>query len=274
MGQAADLVASTPSPRSSQWTPAHRTISSVEESTQRPSWQLNVLENGQPIRNDPVRYFDEKACTACSGSTADYLEQSFEFTPTGNRVELVLTARHASTQCASEISTSRSTSTTSALRRSRTEAVDTRIAVVPLDKAAGVRQGYASTCQANSAVTYREASPVPEEIDHESLVIAELTKATGRVRTAIVVPTLLAGLAAGAVLYVVLRDLQFAARGAHFPWVTACLSFAPLFGGSLKIAPRIADALIARLLPRWRRRLAAEHGLDLATLEETTRLLE
>jgi len=90
----------------------------------------------------------------------------------------------------------------------------------------------------------------------------------------IIVPLLLLGLALGAVLYDLFAELQYAWRGAHMPWLTGLASFAPTFGGALRLAPRAAKAVVQRRLPGWRRSLAARHGLDLAQLEETTRLLE
>jgi hypothetical protein len=122
-------------------------------------------------------------------------------------------------------------------------------------------------------MTYREPSEPPEEADPEAAAIAVLRTRARRVRTAIHVPLLLLGIAGGAVLYVVLRDLQFALNGAHLPWFTGVLSFVPSFGGSLWLAPRLADAVLRRGLPRWRARLAETHGLDPRELEETTRLL-
>ena len=120
---------------------------------------------------------------------------------------------------------------------------------------------------------YRDPSEQPDETDPEAAAIAVLRTRASRVRTAIHVPLLLAGIAGGAVLYVVLRDLQFALNGAHIPWLTGVLSFVPTFGGSFWLAPRLADAVVRRALPTWRAALAKEHGLDPAELEETTRLL-
>ena len=85
---------------------------------------------------------------------------------------------------------------------------------------------------------------------------------------------LLLGLALGAVLYDLFAELQYAWRGAHMPWLTGLASFGPTFGGVLRLAPRVANAAVQRCLPGWRRSLAERHGLDLAQLEETTRLLE
>ncbi len=123
-------------------------------------------------------------------------------------------------------------------------------------------------------VPYREPSEKPDEPDPEVLAIAEITRRTSRLRACIHVPLLLLGIAGGIVSYGVLRDLQYAARGAHMPWFTAMMSFFPTFGGSLWLAPRIADFFAKRALRGWRAELALKHGLDLAQFEETTRLLE
>jgi hypothetical protein len=123
-------------------------------------------------------------------------------------------------------------------------------------------------------VAYREPSDPSEEADPEAAAIAVLRSRAGRLRTAIHVPLILCGIAAGAVMYVVFRDWQFAVRGAHMPWLTAMVSFLPTFGGSLWLAPRIADFFVGRSLPGWRAALAKKHGLDPAELAETTRLLE
>ena len=121
---------------------------------------------------------------------------------------------------------------------------------------------------------YRDPSEPPDEIDPEAKVIALLRTRASRVRTVIHVPLLLLGVLGGAAMYIVLRDLQFARNGAHMPWLTAILAFVPTFGSSLWAAPRLADFVVRKTLPRWRASLAKEHGLDLAELEETTRLLE
>lgn len=123
-------------------------------------------------------------------------------------------------------------------------------------------------------MAYREQGEKPEEPDPEALAITELGRRTTRLRACIHVPLVLLGIAAGVVAYGVIRDLQFAARGAHIPWLTGIVSFFPTFGGSLWLAPRIADFVARRALRGWRVELARTHGLDLAQLEETTRLLE
>ncbi len=87
-------------------------------------------------------------------------------------------------------------------------------------------------------MAYRDLSEQADETDPEAAVIALLRTRAGRVRTAIHVPLLLGGIFGGAVLYVALRELQFATNGALMPT------------------------------------LAEQHGLDLAELEESTRLLE
>ena len=123
-------------------------------------------------------------------------------------------------------------------------------------------------------MAYREPTDPSEGADPEATAIAVLRSRAKRLRTAIHVPLLLFGIASGVVLYVVFRDWQFATRGAHFPWFTAVCSFVPTFGGSFWLAPRLADLVVGRFLPRWRAKLANEHGLDPEELAETTRLLE
>jgi hypothetical protein len=128
---------------------------------------------------------------------------------------------------------------------------------------------------ARAHVTYRQPASIPEEPeDLEAVAIQEIGRRAARVRKAIIVPMLLLALGMGAMLYDVFAELQYAWRGAHMPWLTGIAAFVPTFGGMLKIAPRIADAVVRLRLPVWRRSLAEQHGLDLAQLEETTRVLE
>src|SRR5690348_6020504 len=101
-------------------------------------------------------------------------------------------------------------------------------------------------------MAYRDLAEKPDEPDPEGLAIAEITRRTSRLRACIHVPLLLLGIVAGGFAYGVLRDLQFAARGAHIPWVTGIMSFFPTFGGSLWLAPRIADLFAKRALRGWR----------------------
>jgi hypothetical protein len=123
-------------------------------------------------------------------------------------------------------------------------------------------------------VTYRQPSDPDEGLDPEAVAIAAISRRAGRVRAAVVVPLLLAGIGSGAVLYVVLRQLQFEATGAHIPWLTGTVSFAPTFGGAFWLAPRLAGRILRPLLERWRAELATAHGLDLGAFTEITRLLD
>jgi hypothetical protein len=123
-------------------------------------------------------------------------------------------------------------------------------------------------------MTYREPGSVSEETDPEAAVLQEIGRRAARLRMGIIVPLLLVGLVMAGLLYDLLAELQYAWRGAHMPWLTGIAAFAPTFGGMLRLAPRIADAAVRNRLPGWRRTLAQENGLDLAQLEETTRLLE
>jgi hypothetical protein len=122
-------------------------------------------------------------------------------------------------------------------------------------------------------MTYRDPSERIEPEDGEALAIAEIGRRAQRTRKIIIVPFLAVGVACSVVLYVLLREWQFAANGAHIPWLTGVLSFTPSFGGSLMLAPRLANSVVALMLPRWRSALAREHGLDEAAFEETTRLV-
>lgn len=123
-------------------------------------------------------------------------------------------------------------------------------------------------------MVYREPSDVTEEIDHEAVAIAKISRRARRLRAAIQVPLLLVGIACGIVLYFVLRDLQFARSGAHIPWVTGVVSFVPTFGGAFRVAPWVASLVLGPFLTRWRAELATTHGLDVEAFTETTRLLD
>ncbi|MBS2011407.1 MAG: hypothetical protein JST00_00735 [Deltaproteobacteria bacterium] len=123
-------------------------------------------------------------------------------------------------------------------------------------------------------MTYREPSEAPEERDLEAIAIAELGRRAGRARAVFIVSVLVVGIGAGVVLYLALRELQLAMLGAHIPYLTGALTMFPAFGGAMRLGPRLADAYLAKRLPTWREELAKAHGLDLASLEETTKLLE
>lgn len=123
-------------------------------------------------------------------------------------------------------------------------------------------------------MSYRSPSPIPEHDDPEARAIQELSRRTARLRTAIVVPVMLLGLLAGALLYGFLSTLQLERLGGHYVWLTAIVSFVPTFGASFRIAPRLADRIVRPALRRWRTELAKAHGLDEALLEETTQVLD
>lgn len=125
-----------------------------------------------------------------------------------------------------------------------------------------------------SGNAYRDPSDRVDLPDPEDAAIARISARARRVRMAIHVPILLLGIATSVVLYIFLRDLQFARNGAHFPWVTGSASFVTGLGGSFVLAPRLANAVVRLLLPGWRRQLARTYDLDLEQFAETTRLLE
>ncbi len=122
-------------------------------------------------------------------------------------------------------------------------------------------------------MVYRKPSDAEEPPDQEALAIAELGRRAQRLRSIIVVPLILLGVAAGFYTYGELRDWQLDARGAHMPGLTAVASFVPTFGASLWLSPRVANALAARVIPRWRAAIARKYGLDARVFEEMTKFV-
>jgi hypothetical protein len=122
-------------------------------------------------------------------------------------------------------------------------------------------------------MTYRSPSAPDEPIDAEAAAVAELGRRAKRLRTAVHLPVLLLGIALGVVAYVVARAAILACLGAHVPWLTGALTVGPIFALAFRLAPRISDALAARVLPRWRADVARRYGLDESALAETTQFL-
>jgi hypothetical protein len=77
----------------------------------------------------------------------------------------------------------------------------------------------------------------------------------------------------GAVAYVVVRAVFLCVLGASSVWITGALSVTPMFLLAFRLAPRLADALAARVLPKWRAEVARQYGLDERALAETTQFL-
>jgi hypothetical protein len=123
------------------------------------------------------------------------------------------------------------------------------------------------------AMTYRVPGERDEPIDAEAAAVAELGRRARILRQGIHLPVLLVGIAVGVVAYFAVREALLASLGAHIPWLTGALTVGPLFAYAFRIAPRIADAIAARLLPKWRAELARRYDLDEAVLAETTQFL-
>jgi len=122
-------------------------------------------------------------------------------------------------------------------------------------------------------MTYRSPGEREEPIDGEAAAIEELTRRARRLRQAVHLPVLLAGIVVGVGAYIALRALILAQLGAHIPWLTGGLTVGPIFALAFRYAPKLGDALAARALPRWRAEIARRYGLDEASLAETTQFL-
>jgi hypothetical protein len=122
-------------------------------------------------------------------------------------------------------------------------------------------------------MTYRAPGERDEPIDGEAAAIEELGRRARRLRHAVHVPVLLAGVFLGVVAYLLLREAILAYLGGHIPWLTGALTVGPIFALAFRIAPRLGDALAARALPKWRADVARRYGLDEAALAETTQFL-
>jgi hypothetical protein len=121
-------------------------------------------------------------------------------------------------------------------------------------------------------VPYREPTDVSEPPDPELAAARDLHARAERIRKLVVVPTVLLGLAGGVVGYMVLREVFFAAFGAHQPLLTGVLGMLPPFLLSFRAAGAISDALVRRASPRWQRELAAHYTLDESILDDHVKI--
>ena len=122
-------------------------------------------------------------------------------------------------------------------------------------------------------MTYRVAGEQVEPTDHEAAAIEQLARRALRLRRAVIVPVLVAGMVLGLAAYAMLREVFLGRFGVNFPWATAAVTVGPIFTLAIRVAPRLGNAVAARALPRWRRELARRHGLDEALLAETTQFV-
>lgn len=114
--------------------------------------------------------------------------------------------------------------------------------------------------------------PAPEPPDAELAAARELHRRSDRVRKAVLVPTILLGIGAGVAGYLGVRELFFAAIGAHQPVVTGVMGMLPPVLASFWIARRTGDALVRRASPAWREELARAHGVSHEALAEHARI--
>jgi hypothetical protein len=120
---------------------------------------------------------------------------------------------------------------------------------------------------------YRTPCVPPEELPDVELVAArELHRRADRARKLVIVPFVLGGVALGSAAYLGVRELFFAAMGAHQPVVTGVLGMLPPLLGAFWAARNVGDAVVRRALPGWRSELAAAHGVSEEAMGEHARI--
>lgn len=121
---------------------------------------------------------------------------------------------------------------------------------------------------------YRSTPETPPERERAELAATRLLlRRVKSVSYVVIVGALLAMIGVGVLLYAPVRDAQYGLMGRHFPYLTAAVAFAP-FGLCLARGPALARVVVRALLPRWRRELAQQFGLDEVALAETSALVE
>jgi hypothetical protein len=120
---------------------------------------------------------------------------------------------------------------------------------------------------------YREpTAPEAEPPDAELEAARALHRRADRIRKAVLVPSILGGIALGFGGYLGLRELFFSAFGAHQPVVTGVVGMLPPVLAAFWLARAASDALVRRALPSWRAELARAHGLSEEALDEHVRV--
>jgi hypothetical protein len=120
---------------------------------------------------------------------------------------------------------------------------------------------------------YREIAEPPT--DEEAVALARLAARARRVRRAVGLPILAAGLAAPGTCQFLLRDLLFAAMDVHAapPYITAFVTAFPLFVLAQGLAAYAGRKAIAARSQAWIAEIAATPGVSPSLLEAFARLL-
>ena len=114
---------------------------------------------------------------------------------------------------------------------------------------------------------YREPIDFPP-VDGEALAVKELAARASRLRRTILFPSIVAGLAASVVGYMLAREVQFALFQAQMPWLSGVIGGIPPFTASLRIAQKLGDAAVSKRAPAWVDEQLRLHNLPPGVLDE------
>jgi hypothetical protein len=114
----------------------------------------------------------------------------------------------------------------------------------------------------------------PEPPDPELRALGVLGRRASRVRVAVALPMLLAGLAFGLAAYMFVRGALFGAVGAHSAYVTGAVTVLPAFGVAWRVATRLSRAIVRWRGDAWVAELALEHGVAEGSLRDFLRAFE
>ncbi len=112
--------------------------------------------------------------------------------------------------------------------------------------------------------------PAPEPPDVELLIMNAYAARARRVLRGVVFASAAVLIASAPFLYGAVQEIQFALAGVAFVKLTAIVSIGVPLIGLLRGVRPVSNAVLRMLGPRWRRELAARHGVTEAHVEELT----
>lgn len=116
------------------------------------------------------------------------------------------------------------------------------------------------------------ASPDSARTSAEVAAATALHERATSVRRTVIVASTLFGIVLGVGAYFALREVFFETFGAHMPFVTGAVAFAPPFAASIRLGKRLADSIVRSRMGSWMTALALSYHVRREVLEEHARL--
>lgn len=116
-------------------------------------------------------------------------------------------------------------------------------------------------------MVYRDPAQGPRA-DAEAVAVRELADRAAKLRRAVLLPAIVAGVAGAIAGYLAVREIQFALFHVQLPWLSGLLGSLPPLAGGARIGQALGNALVARRAPAWLEAATQRHALPRGTLDD------